>query len=570
MKPVQLFLPSAMLFACCSSYPVLASVRGVPASDVRLLRPVQIASRGISLQNALALFAKETEVPMHADGVHAGFQNILYARRLPLRNMMIALAWANRMTWQKQGTGYLLTQTPTQKAVEQAAVAQVRRKHLMFKQMRIASVEQAAAVALAKNQTKEPVWQILEDMDDQTKQALYTDCIQNPEAFRVGGGAALYRNYLFGMERFSHLPQNLQKMIPAYMTAMRHEYKTSSFHATLPEYISAQQAHNNFYGLYAYSGQISLLIVPPAENHLFFTLPLVSRAYLPGYDMNGNNTDPRVVKLLPKDHFDQMEPLPARLLQPSLHFTTSQYLPDLMQQFYTTTGHAVICPRYVNSLTTLAQGLLTYHNKFTLPDAIQEVDRAFGYHSAWFGSMLVSRTTDPGRNIYNEPPAGLLRRMDAFALNKGPMSLTDIRQLAELSHKQWKNLWWHAIPEEDFHVDGYELTTNWRFAFMRLFGSLAPLQLAAAESARGLPASSLNTAQRLQLILAVDMGPRPAHPLPPHPGMQPGLHVRLVGTAQHVKFIHFIVAYPYLGRLRVTRWTFAAKLTTAPNMKWWH
>lgn len=70
----------------------IADVRGVPTSDVRLQKTVQIASRGISLQNALALFTKETGVTLHVDSAHAGFQNILFAHDLSLRNMMIALA----------------------------------------------------------------------------------------------------------------------------------------------------------------------------------------------------------------------------------------------------------------------------------------------------------------------------------------------------------------------------------------------------------------------------------------------------------------------------------------------
>ncbi len=559
---ISLFTALLAAFAALQASRSMADVRGVPASDGRLLRPVQIASRGISLQNALALFAKETGVSLHADSAHAGFQNILFARRLPLRNMMIALAWANRMTWRKQGTGYLLTQTPAQKAVEQAAVNHLHRMHFFYRQAQIASFTAAVQHYLANQQPASPAWQMLNAMDAPTLQALETAGIKTMSVIPVGGNAHTFRNYLFGMTHYSHFPAFLRQDLARYASGQN---PAAAQHVPAlpvrPPFLNMTTLPTCTYGFYFYNGSLNFAAATNSNAQIWWSsFPLAHRAFIPGYDINDNDSDPNVVKLLPKDHFDQTEPLPPRLLQPTLHFTTSQYLPDLMQQFHTTTGHAVICTRFVNSLATRYQGLLTFHNKFTLPDAIQEVDRAFGYHSAWFGGMLVSRTTDPGRNIYNEPPAGLLRRMDAFARGRGYLSLPDIKRLGMLHYRQWTNLWWHAVAAEVFHIPYSIIGPAWRAPFMRLLGLLTPSQLAAAESARGLPASSLNAAQRLQLILAADMGPRPAHPVPVSPGMQPGLHVHIIGTAQHVKFIQFTAAYPYLGKLRVTHWMFTAKM----------
>ncbi len=284
------------------------------------------------------------------------------------------------------------------------------------------------------------------------------------------------------------------------------------------------------------------------------------RKYIPNFDINDDDTDPQVVKLLPHAHFDLTEPLPERLTEPCLHFTTSQYLPTLMKEFHSTTGATVICTRFVNSVSTRVQGLLTFHDKFALPDAVGEVDRAFGYHSAWFGGMLVSRTTDPGPNILYEPPAGLVDRMAAFAGGKGSMSLGDVRRLAALTHKQWTNLWWNAVAEKVFHQRGYPNGPKWRVAFMKLFGSLTAAQLTAAKSHAGIAATQLTAAQRLQLILATDLGPLPLHPAPVPAGLQPGFYLHINGTAASVKTIQFTAAYSYLGKLRVTPWTFTAKM----------
>lgn len=403
---------------------------------------------------------------------------------------------------------------------------------------------------------------MLNAMDSPTLLALESEGIKKMSVIPAGGNAYTFRNYLFGMTHYSRLPAFLQESLKHYAS---HQNPATAQNKpglpTRPSFLNLTTLPKCTFGFYFYNGILNFAIASNNNAQIWWSsFPLAHRAYIPGYDINDDDSDPNVVKLLPWARFDLMDPLPAHLLQPSLHFTTSQYLPDLMQQFHTTTGHAVICTRFVNSLATRYRGLLTFYNKFTLPDAIREVDRAFGYNSAWFGGMLVSRTTDPGSNIYNEPPAGLLQRMDAFARGKGYLSLVDIQKLGMLDYTKWTNLWWHAVAAEVYHIPSFIIGPAWRASFMRLFGLLTPSQLTAAESAKGLPASSLNASQRQELILATDIGPRPEHPLPVPAGMQPGLHVHIIGTAQHVKFIQFTAAYSYLGKLRVTHWTFVSKM----------
>ncbi len=537
-----------------------ASRRGVPASDQRLLQPITIASRGMSLQTALRLFSQQTHVALSIDSAHRGFENILFAHNLPLRNMMIAVAWANRMTWQKKGTGYLLTQSPGEKAVETAAVWHAHTRQLFFRQAQISSFTTAVQQFIAEPQPTNPAWQMLNAMDAPTLAALESLGDNTMAVFSAGGTARTFRNYLFGLTPCRSLPVNVQNELANYIV-WQHRSITKDLHFPLPAFLTAPSLSSDTFGFFTYNGFLNFAIATGGNGHVWWGPdPLAARKPISGYDINNDDSDPQVVKLLPKARFDQVEPIPARLQRPSLHFTTSQYLPDLMQQFHLTTGAAVVCTRFVNSLSTRYQGLLTYHDEFTLPDAIQEVDRAFGYHSAWFGGMLVNRTTDPGRDIYNEPPAGLMGRMAAFAIGKGPLSLADVQSLGRLDYRQRTNLWWYVVAAKDFHTTGYKIGPNWRAAFMKLFGSLTEAQLVAAESPAGIPAKQLTAAQRMQLILATDLGPLPLHPAPVPVGPQAGFYVHVVGAPSSLKAIQFTAAYPYLGKLRVTPWIFTAKM----------
>ncbi len=548
------------LFISCGASHCAASQRGVPASDQRLIQPITIASRGMSLQTALSLFSRDTHVALGVDSAHQGFKDILFANNLPLRNMMIALAWANRMTWQKQGNGYLLTQTPGQKAVETAAVWHAHTRRLFYRHAQISLFTAAVQQFVAGPQPANPAWQMLNAMDASTLMALESLGDNTMAVFSAGGTARTFRNYLFGLTPYGSLPDNVQRELTNYII-WQHSSISKDLHFPLPGYLTAASLPSDTFGFFTYNGFLNFAIATGGSGHLWWgPNSLAARKPIPGYDINNDDSDPRVVKLLPKARFDQVDALPKRLLRPSLHFTTSQNLADLMQQMHTTTGAAVICTRFVNSLSTRYQGLLTYRSKFTLPDAINEVDRAFGYHSAWFGGMLVSRTTDPGSNIYNEPPAGLLTRLSTFALGKGPLSLVDIQRLGNLDYQQRTNLWWYGAAQRAFHRSGYIIGPNWRSHFMKLFASLKPAQLAAAESPAGIPAKQLTAAQRIQLILATDMGPLPLHPKPVPAGLKPGLYVHINGTPAAVRTIQFIAAYPYLGKLRVTPWTFIAKM----------
>ncbi len=429
---------------------------------------------------------------------------------------------------------------------------------------------------LAKNNLHNPATVFLNSMDSDTLNALASTANRQLAAFPAGGTAYTFRNYLFGITRYKDLPPDDQTLIAKYFGFWKAEShkqikqiekhlhlkikKTGGGQRAQQENNSLQFAHDDF-GFYTQDGQLYLAQVTPNNSSVWWPDNSVAqRKFLPGYDINDDDTDPRVVKLLPRAHFDLAEPLPARLSRPSLVLKTSQYLPHLMQQLYHGTGAAVICTRFVNSLDTRIRGLWTFEDKFPLTEAVRELDRAFGYHSAWFGGMLVSRTTDPGTNILNEPPAGLAGRMAKFALGKGPMSLADVKILGGLTHNQWTNLWWHAVAEKAFHRSGYVIGPNWRAPFMKLFASLSNTQLAAAESQAGLPAKLLTPAQRLQLILATDMGPLPIHPAPEPQNLQQGLYLRIQGTPASVKSIQFTAAYPYLGKLRVTPWKFAAKM----------
>ncbi len=554
------FIAVCSLLASLAAGQCTASQRGVPSTDPRLLHPITIASRGMSLQAALRRLSHESLVALSVDGAHRGFENILFAHNLPLRNMMIAMAWANRMTWQRMGTGYLLTQTPGQKAVETAAVWHAHTRRLFYREAQINSFTTAVQRFVAKPQPTNPAWQMLTEMDAPTLAALESLGDNTMAVFPAGGTAHTFRNYLFGLTRYRSLPVEVRHELAKYIV-WEHRSISSDLHFPLPAFLSAPSLPDNNFGFFTYNGFLNFATTTGGNGHVWWGPDaLAARKPIAGYDINNDDSDPQVVRLLPKARFDQVEQVPERLLRPSLHFTTSQYLPDLMQQFHLTTGAAVVCTRFVNSLATRYQGLLTYHNKFTLPDAIQEVDRAFGYHSAWFGGMLVSRTTDPGRDIYNEPPAGLMGRMAAFAIGKGPLSLADIQRLGRLDYRQRTNLWWYAVAAKDFHTTGYIIGPTWRVHFMDLLGSLTPAQLASAEGATGIPAKQLTAAQRMQLILATDMGTLPLHPKPVPAGLQPGFYVHVTGTPASVKTIQFIAAYPYLGKLRATRWTFQAKM----------
>ena len=530
--------------------------RGVPSNDRRLLTPVTIVARTITLRDALALMSAQSHVELSVQKNQAGFHDILIAHRLPLRNMMIGIAWANRMTWTPTGAGYRLAQTAQQWAMQTDAIEQTKRQSAFFAQTLSQSYLASIQRFIAKDDRHNPATFFLDAMDADTLNALASTANRQLPAFPAGGNANFFRNYLFGITRFTDLSHANQRLIENYFGGQR------TVMGTVPSLVKRQaQFVNEDFGLYTQDGQLYLAVIGPHNGAIWWPNNYVAdRKYLVGYDINDDDTDPRVVKLLPKAHFDLTEPLPARLAHPTLVLKTSQYLPNLMSQLYHTTGAAVICTRFLNSLHTRIQGLWTFEDKFPLTEAVREVDRAFGYHSAWFGGMLVSRTTDPGPNILNEPPAGLVTRMASFSLGKAPMSQNDLQLLADMNHEQWVDLWHFAVANKAFHVNGYEIGPNWRAAFMKLFGSLTTAQLVAAASPAGIPANQLTAAQRMQLILATDMGALPPHPAPVPAGLQAGFYVHVSGTPASVKAIRFIAAYPYLGKLRVTPWIFTAKM----------
>ena len=530
--------------------------RGVPANDRRLLSPVTIVERSITLQQALARMSAQAHVELTVQKNQAGFHDILLAHRIPLRNIMVGLAWANRMTWTPKGKGYRLAQTAQQRAMQNDAIAQSKRQSEFFAQTLAQSYLASIQRFIAKDDLHNPATTFLSAMDAATLNALASTANRQLPAFPAGGNANYFRNYLFGITKFTDLSRADQTLIENYFSGQR------TVMGTVPSLVKSRaQFLNEGFGLYTQDGQLYLAVIGPHNGSVWWPNNYVAhRKYLVGYDINNDDTDPRVVKLLPRAHFDLTEPLPARLAQPTLTLKTSQYLPNLMAQLYHATGAAIICTRFVNSLNTRIQGLWTFEDKFPLTEAVREVDRAFGYHSAWFGGMLVSRTTDPGPNILKEPPAGLVTRMANFSLGKGPMSLSDLRLLTAMNHDEWVDLWHFAVGNKAFHVNGYVIGPNWRAAFMKLFGSLTPAQLATAEGATGIRAQQLTAAQRMQLILATDMGTLPLHPKPVPAGLQPGFYVHINGTPASVKTIQFIAAYTYLGKLRVTPWTFQAKM----------
>ncbi len=531
-----------------------ATSRGVPSADKRLIKQVHIASSNSSLASTAAALSTQTGVQLTVDSRHRGLRDIIYASNIPARNVMIALAWAHHMTWRKLGSGYLLTQTTLQQNTEKLQVDRIVQRRALYTRLAAGAIANSLETFVMKNQEGNPVSDLIHDMDANTYNALCLMGTRQMAAYPVGGSAHIFRNYLFGVMTF-------RQLAAATGITTSKLYKFLVSHALrVPAFITPRTISGLTYGIFVYDGIVNFAVISHGNTNIWWTTPIAMRKYIPNFDINDDDTDPQVVKLLPHAHFDLTDPLPARFTKPCLHFTTSQYLPTLIKEFHTTTGATVICTRFINSIRTRVQGLLTYHDKFRLADAVGEVDRAFGYHSAWFGGMLVSRTTDPGANILNEPPAGIVTRMAKLSLGKGPMSLVDIRSLAALTHQQWTNLWWNAVAEKAFHQRGYSNGPRWRVAFMKLFGSLTAAQLTAAKSHAGIPAKQLTAAQRMQLILATDMGPLPLHPKPVSAGLQPGFYVHINGTPASVKTIQFIAAYPYLGKLRVTPWTFQAKM----------
>ncbi len=533
---------------CC------ATSRGVPDTDRRLIKQVHIASSNSSLASTATALSTQTGVPLTVDKSHKGLHDIIYASHIPARNVMIAIAWAHHMTWRKLGHGYILTQTTLQQKTEMLQVDRVAQRRALYTRLAAGAIANALETFVMKNQAGNPVSDLIHDMDTATFNALCLMGTRQMAAYPVGGSAHVFRNYLFGVMTFRQLAA-----VTGMTTAKLYKFLVS--HAIrVPAFIAPRTISELTYGIFVYDGIVNFAVISHGNTNIWWTTPIAMRKYITNFDINDNDTDPQVVKLLPHAHFDLTEPLPERLTEPSLHFTTSQYLPTLMKEFHTATGATVVCTRFINSIATRVQGLLTYHDKFALPDAVGEVDRAFGYHSAWFGGMLVSRTTDPGPNIAYEPPLGLVTRMAKFAEGKGSMSMNDVRSLADMTHPAWTNLWSHAVAEKVFHSNGADIGPKWRVAFMKLFASLKPAQLAAAESPAGIPASQLSATQLTQLILATDMGPLPVHPRVVPTGLHAGFHVHVIGTNRAVKTIHFIAAYPYLGKLRVTPWNFIAKM----------
>lgn len=95
---------------------------------------------------------------------------------------------------------------------------------------------------------------------------------------------------------------------------------------------------------------------------------------------------------------------------------------------------------------------------------------------------------------------------------------------------------------------------------MQLLSSLSQQQLDSAESVNGLPAKELNHNQLQLLILATDVGPLHLPEITAPSTLKAGFKVEIAGEPDDVKSITMRAAYPYLGHIRETKWTFKAKM----------
>lgn len=503
--PCLLADPSALQSAEKADAPVALSAQ----QDARLNTPLTLHIFCDTVADVLKQASALTDVSIQADTDLANRHVFLQVEKLSLLKFMEGLAWTVRGSWRRVGKAdqprYVLYLTNEERAREAIQLADAKRfQENLYRSIRDAELQ--ALQQVMRDQPKSPLCQMIMGLTQEELEAVAGLSTSSLPMIVVGGDNYLY-NHIFGATPISSLPVDMQQKL--------------LFTDVVPRGGAAVDWGKAYLGLMAVNGAVGLCVITPngqVGGHIgggIFYGSVPGAANIP--DPYGDS-DPETNAVLGQATVEFDEALPARFQTPFLTFPPRldrMFLPHILLRIHQQSGLPLFCDDFAASRLCRFPHLLTDEEHYTILEALSETAKAFGHQFLYHQGMLLGRTVVLGRDLRDEPPEPLRKRLCLWKTKQEALDLPDLQQLGQLSANQWYYLWDQRVAESlqastQADWSGVAMLVAegplWNLTVLHLLASLSPSQLQEAKSAEGLPYERLTKAQRSQLALAVDVG----------------------------------------------------------------
>ncbi len=543
---------------------VLAPVSDGAAADLsrdaRLNAPVAVQAKGQSLQDVMQTVAKTSGVSLRVDETIAQRSIHVFAARLPLRNLMRAIADVMQLSWRvveaksESGGGaaaYELYQTPQQKNLEVERMAASERAEARAQTAKrealLAAMREAAA---ARRADKPSVSDLLAGWSAQQAERA-ADLAAEPTGPISSSDQSHFHSHLIYTTPFASLPPDVQASVGAMIGRPEFSPATPGAPHFAPALENAGDLANSQVGIIAADGGVRLGVVGPDGKDVWVSpTDVIQRATLPDID-TGDDADAELAAMLASGRILDLGGVPDSARRKPLRFSASmgrRQLADALERVAQQTGLAIVSDAYVYSAQTPYGWLLTDKDEYALDAALAQIARAFAHRFLYQNGVLQAQTLTLGTDLRAEPPAALLTRLRALTKAKQNIRLSDYLTLGRLSRLQVDTAYTRQLPG----VGQYTalLTALHEYDLLHLYALLTEKQRTQAESVEGVALRELKGQAGKAFALLADIG-LPARLAEKARPTRAGLFVRREGKSDAPQTLTFLIASESVP-LRVT------------------
>ncbi len=492
MKPIVLGLPLLCLcLASPAATPPKRAATGPAAADVSLklvATPLYIAAAELSAQThqqvTVANWAKDRPFT-------------ILCNHTPAASILSALAWATRGRWVRLKTGGICLQPDSGTLALEQNQIQERKTWIRNRVWKREATIQRNVDAAPRDSIVATIWQSLSQ--EQQKAVIGTAVLH------VGASGADFtqlRKNIIGDVHYDSLSPELQETVKEQLGGMlalgNMTPRTNLSSFTLGFCWSTSQLNVGGY-THGHKGWVSGTMPLLQSNSATFLLGK-DGALIASDGCNAEREKARVDLFTPYSHGRWTSTF---VVPQNIDFNPAP-IDTVLQLIYKKTHVPIVSDGYMGPQLEYPFSFLA-GKLYTLQSILLPLARSTGHHIILFQDVLALRTLTLGRDLLAEPPATLLTKYLAWVKGKAHLTLKDFEKLSSLSNDAFHGI--AARTLEITHVQSQNI--GWPVSMRAFLRRLTVAQWKQAQTANGLPLSSMSPIEQRTFLLTALMGARP-------------------------------------------------------------
>ncbi len=497
--------------------------------DTRLAVPVTLAAPSTTLQQCLEELTKSSGVHLTTADAIRTRRVSAFAAKLPLHDLMTALARVFGFSWRiatpaaghastaatnaanaanpaaavtvsqaAAPVGYELYPSNETRLIERAAMrASEEREQRDLKAKSDATLAALNASLAAQSKDKPSFADMLGDLSASQLQRLADRAAPDDVDVLIAANNSYMHDHLLFARPFSSLKPATQQSLLAQLSQPRADSR-----GPLPPYpdLSGRQV-----GFVAMNGDVRLAIVNADGRDLNTTHLDAHRQGLRGIDTNDGSS--AEVNQAVDDNMVSLNGLAGAKREKRLRFAgilQRNSLAAVLESVARQTGISIVSDDYFSSRFTPYDWLLTDRDEYTLPQALDQIARAFAHRIRYEDGVLRVTTVTPGLDLRGEPPDEAITHMRKIAARKLPMTLDDYLLLGGLTRLQCRMM--PAAVAYGETQAAVQTNMQQLYPVLHLVSLLSAAQRRQAEQAGGLRSADLRAQARQAFDMLTDRG----------------------------------------------------------------